>query len=64
MSAHMFAHPIKYLYIFKYLEKQKVKDYLPWYNTIFFIWIKVRLHYSQIYFRMVWKMYLIKECDK
>lgn len=28
----MFAHPIKYLYIFKYLEKEKAKDYLPWYN--------------------------------
>lgn len=62
ISAHMFAHPIRYLYIFKYLEKEKVK--IIYHGTTFFIWIKVRLNYSQIYFRMFWNMYLIKEYGK
>lgn len=50
------------IYIFKYLEKEKVK--IIYHGTTFFIWIKVRLNYSQIYFRMFWNMYLIKEYGK
>lgn len=51
-----------YLCAYKCLEKEKLQDNLTCVKC--FIWVKLRLHYSQIYFRIFWNMYLIKEFSK